>query len=151
MAEGQPWLVDVGFGAFTHHPLRWEAGVDQDDPAGTYRLEQEANGDVVARQVDRPVYRVEPRPRALVEFVPTCWWQQTSPESHFTQASICSILTEDGRVTVRDRTLIETKAGTRSERVVDDDGELLALYRDRFGVVLAEIPDVSRHGRLGRG
>ena len=76
----------------------------------------------------------------LAEFGPTCWWQQTSPESHFTIAPICSILTEDGRVTVRGRTLIETTSDVRNERDVDDDGELLAIYRERFGIVLHRIP-----------
>jgi N-hydroxyarylamine O-acetyltransferase len=139
IADGEPWLVDVGFGAFARHPLRWYERDEQADPAGTYRIEQAADGDVVVLENGRPAYRLEPRPRGLAEFVPTCWWQQTSPESHFTEASICSVLTEDGRVTVRGRTLIETRSGTRSERQIDD-GELLTLYRDRFGIVLDQLP-----------
>jgi N-hydroxyarylamine O-acetyltransferase len=119
VAAGEPWLVDVGFGAFVHHPLRFDEAGEQIDPAGTYRLERLANGDIVVVESDQPVYRLEPRPRELAEFVPTCWWQQTSPDSHFTHGPICSILTADGRVTVRGRTLIETKSGARNERDVD--------------------------------
>jgi N-hydroxyarylamine O-acetyltransferase len=140
VADGERWLVDVGFGAFAQHPLRFDAGDDQADPAGTYRIEHLADGDVVVAENGAPTYRLEPRPRGLAEFGPTCWWQQTSPESHFTVAPICSIVTEDGRVTVRGRTLIETTSDRRNERDVDDDSELLAIYRDRFGVVLDRVP-----------
>ena len=140
VADGQRWLVDVGFGVFAQYPLRFDVPGDQSDPAGTYRIEQLANGDVLVAENGAPTYRLEPRPRELAEFGPTCWWQQTSPESHFTIASICSILTEDGRMTVRGRTLIETTSNQRSEREVDDDGELLTIYRDRFGIVLDRIP-----------
>jgi N-hydroxyarylamine O-acetyltransferase len=140
VADGDRWLVDVGFGAFAQHPLRFDVRGDQADPAGTYRIEQLVNGDVLVAENGAPTYRLEPRPRELAEFGPTCWWQQTSPESHFTIAPICSILTEHGRVTVRGRTLIESTASLRSERDVDDDSELLAIYRDRFGIVLDRIP-----------
>ena len=108
VADGQRWLVDVGFGEFAQHPLRFDMQGDQADPAGTYRIEQLVDGDVLVAENGAPTYRLEPRPRELAEFVPTCWWQQTSPESHFTVAPICSIPTEYGRVTVRGRTLIET-------------------------------------------
>ncbi len=139
-ADGERWLVDVGFGAFAQHPLRFDVRGDQADPAGTYRIEQLDNGDVVVSENGAPTYLLEPRPRQLAEFTPTCWWQQTSPESHFTIAPICSILTEDGRVTVRGRTLIETTSELRSERDVDDDAELLTIYRDRFGIELDRVP-----------
>jgi N-hydroxyarylamine O-acetyltransferase len=140
VADGQRWLADVGFGAFAQHPLRFDVRGDQADPAGTYRIEQLANGDVLVAENGAPTYRLESRPRELAEFGPTCWWQQTSPESHFTVAPICSLLTDDGRVTVRGRTLIETTSDQRSERDVDDDAELLAIYRDRFGIVLDRLP-----------
>ncbi len=140
VADGQRWLADVGFGAFAQYPLQFDVQGDQADPAGTYRIEQLANGDVLVAENGAPTYRLEPRSRELAEFGPTCWWQQTAPESHFTIAPICSILTQDGRVTVRGRTLIETTSNLRSEREVDDDGELLAIYRERFGIVLDRIP-----------
>jgi N-hydroxyarylamine O-acetyltransferase len=146
VADGQRWLVDVGFGAFAQHPLRFDMRGDQADPAGTYRIEELVNGDVLVAENGVPTYRLEPRPRELAEFGPTCWWQQTSPESHFTVAPICSIPTEYGRVTVRGRTLIETTSKLRSERVVDDDGELLTVYRDRFGIVLDRIPTTAADG-----
>ena len=64
----------------------------------------------------QPQYQVETRPRRLADFEPTCWWHQTSPTSHFTQSLICSMLTGDGRVTLSDRTLVETTGTGRPER-----------------------------------
>ncbi len=81
-------------------------------------------------------------PESLADFAPTCWWQQTSPASHFTQGTICSRLTEDGRVSVGGRMLIVTRDGVRSEQELADDEALLAAYREHFGVVLSRAPTV---------
>jgi N-hydroxyarylamine O-acetyltransferase len=88
----------------------------------------------------RPQYRLESHPRRLSDFEPTCWWHQTSPASHFTRSLVCSRLTGDGRVTLRDRTLIETTPSGRHERVLDDDAEVLDTYRARFGIHLDRLP-----------
>ena len=85
-------------------------------------------------------YRVEPRPRSLGDFEPTCWWQQTSPRSHFTRSLVCSLLTEHGRVTLSDRTLIRTTGDQREERTLTDDAEVLDAYRSHFGIVLDRLP-----------
>ncbi len=90
-----------------------------------------------------PQYRIETRGRSLADFVPTCWYQQTSPASHFTQSTICSRLTGEGRISVSGRTLIRTTGGVRSEQELPDDDALLAAYRDHFGVVLDNVPVVS--------
>lgn len=141
VTDGEPWLVDVGFGEFAHEPLRWNERGEQADPSGAYRLDEEASGDLLVSRGGEAVYHVEQRPRRLSDFVPTCWWQQTSPESHFTHASVCSMLTPDGRDTIRDRKLIETRADGRNETEIADDARLLALYDERFGVKLDKLPE----------
>ena len=90
---------------------------------------------------DKPQYRLETRERSLADCVPTCWWQQTSPLSHFTQSTICSRLTPGGRVSISGRMLIQTQDGTRTEQQLDTDDALLAAYRDHFGVALSRVPD----------
>ncbi len=55
-------------------------------------------------------YRLDVRPWRLADFGPTCWYQQTSPASHFTQGLTCSRLTESGRITLADHLLIRTDA-----------------------------------------
>jgi N-hydroxyarylamine O-acetyltransferase len=85
---------------------------------------------------------MEPRERSLADFVPTCWWQQTSPESHFTRSTICSRLTEDGRISLSGRTLIRTSGGSRTEQELPADAAVLAAYRDHFGIMLDQVPVV---------
>ena len=138
-----PWLTDVGFGSHTVYPLLFGSRAEQDDPAGTFRLADAADGDVDVVKGTEPQYRVEPRGRSLADFVPTCWYQQTSPASHFTRSTICSRLTGGGRISISGRTLITTTAGVRSEQQLPDDGDLLAAYRDHFGIVLDQVPVVS--------
>lgn len=135
-------LVDVGFGRHSARPLRLARGVDQRDLLGTFRVEATDNGDVDVLRDGQPQYRVELRPRRMADFVPTCWWHRTAPTSHFRQGSVCSLQTADGgQVSVAGRTLIETRpGGERTETALASDAEVLAAYRDHFGVELNRVP-----------
>lgn len=98
------------------------------------------DGDVDVLRDGQPEYRIEPRERALADFIPTCWWQQTSPQSHFTQNTICSRLTADGRISVSGQTLIRTSGGERTEQLLETGDAVLAAYRDHFGFTLDQVP-----------
>ncbi|MDP9861012.1 MULTISPECIES: arylamine N-acetyltransferase family protein [Streptosporangium] len=139
-----PWLVDVGFGTFSHHPLRLDLRADQADPGGTFRVAEARDGDLDVFKNGSLEYRLEQRPRALADFEPACWWHQTSPKSHFTRSLVCSLLTETGRVTLSDRLLIETSADGRRERRLTTDAETFAAYRDLFGIELTRLPTAPR-------
>jgi N-hydroxyarylamine O-acetyltransferase len=142
LADGSgPWLADVGFGSHSDYPLLLDARYDQDDPAGRFRLADTDAGDIDVLKDGKPQYRFETRERSLADYVPTCWWQQTSPLSHFTSSTICSRLTPGGRVSISGRMLIQTQGGARTEQRLDADDLLLAAYRDHFGIVLSRVPD----------
>ncbi|MDL5201534.1 arylamine N-acetyltransferase [Streptomyces sp. ALI-76-A] len=100
----------------------------------------------------RAQYRLETRPRVLGDFVAGAWWHSTSPASHFTQSLVCSRVTEDGgRITLSGRTFKVTGAdGTREEREIGTDEEVLAVYRERFGIALDEVPTVRGAGQWRR-
>ncbi|MDQ2810524.1 MAG: arylamine N-acetyltransferase [Actinomycetota bacterium] len=141
-ADGSgPWLADVGFGSHSDYPLLLNARQDQDDPAGRFRLAGTAAGDIDVLKDGRPQYRIETRERSLADCVPTCWWQQTSPQSHFTRSTICSRLTPGGRISISGRTLIQTAGETRTEQQLDTDNALLAAYQNHFGIELSQVPD----------
>jgi N-hydroxyarylamine O-acetyltransferase len=141
-ADGSgPWLADVGFGSHSDYPLLLEDRDDQDDPAGRFRLAEADAGDIDVLKDGKPQYRIETRERSLADFVPTCWWQQTSPLSHFTQSTICSRLTPGGRVSISGRMLIQTQGGIRTEQQLDTDDALLAAYQDHFGIAPSRVPD----------
>ncbi|MGK9459138.1 arylamine N-acetyltransferase family protein [Streptomyces sp. G6] len=142
--DGGDWLADVGFGAHSHGPLEFGERGEQEDPGGTFRIAatgpDAADLDVLCD--GKPVYRLEPRPRVLGDFVAGAWWHSTSPRSHFLQSPVCSRLTEDGgRVTLSGRRLTTTAAdGGREVREVTTDEEVLEVYRDLFGVRLDRVP-----------
>jgi N-hydroxyarylamine O-acetyltransferase len=141
-ADGSgPWLADVGFGRHSDYPLLLDARDDQHDPAGRFRLADTGQTDIDVLRDGTPQYRIERRERSLADCVPTCWWQQTSPLSHFTRSTICSRLTPGGRMSLSGRMLIQTQGETRTEQRLDTDDALLAAYRDHFGIVLSRVPD----------
>ncbi|MEU4428003.1 arylamine N-acetyltransferase [Actinoplanes sp. NPDC024001] len=140
-ADGdEPWLVDIGFGSHTTYPLRFDDRQEQVDPAGRYRLADAPEGDVELFKDGQRVHLIERRARDLDEFRPTCWYQQTSPDSHFTRGDVCTRLDEDGRITISGRKLIRTGAGGRTETPLEGDEAVLRAYREHFGVVLDRVP-----------
>ena len=102
------------------------------------------DGDVDVLKDGKPQYRIEPQERILADFIPTCWWQTTSPDSHFTRDIICSRLTKNGRVSIACRTLIITENGSRAEQQLTGDDALLAAYHEHFGIILDTVPQVIR-------
>ncbi|MGN9908365.1 arylamine N-acetyltransferase family protein [Phytohabitans sp. LJ34] len=143
--DGEPWLVDVGFGRFAHHPLSLASRAPQPDPGGSFVVVDRDLGDLEIVMDGEPQYRIDPRPYDLADFAPTCWWQSTSPDSHFTRSLTCSMLAPDGgRVTLSGDRLIRTDpAGARTETVLDGDDAVLAAYREHFGLVLDRVPRVA--------
>lgn len=134
----QPWLVDVGFGDSFLEPLHLEADSEQRDPAGTFRLVQDANRWHLHRAepgtVWKPQYSFSLQPRELGEFAGMCHYHQTSPNSSFTQNRVCSRATPDGRITLSEMKLIVTANGKREERTLTSDDERIAVLREQFGI-----------------
>ncbi|MFE2515189.1 arylamine N-acetyltransferase family protein [Streptomyces mirabilis] len=158
--DGGDWLADVGFGAHSHYPLAFGARTEQVDPGGTFRV-LEAGPDAAgvrgvggrreAEDLDvirdgGPRYRLEVRPRVLGDFASGAWWNSTSPKSHFTRSLVCSRVTEDGgRITLSGRNLTATAPdGTKEVSELATDEEVLALYRERFGIELDRVPEVRK-------
>ncbi|SMQ16220.1 N-hydroxyarylamine O-acetyltransferase [Streptomyces sp. Ag82_O1-12] len=154
--DGGDWLADVGFGAHSHLPLAFGDRGEQKDPGGTFRIVEAGpdaagvrggHGTVEAADLDvfrdgSAQYRLETRPRVLGDFVAGAWWHSTSSVSHFTRSLVCSRVTEEGgRITLSGRKLTVTAAdGTREERELAADEEILGVYRDRFGIELDKVP-----------
>ncbi|WP_410648240.1 arylamine N-acetyltransferase family protein [Amycolatopsis sp. cmx-4-54] len=136
----EPWLADVGFGRFSRFPLRLSATEAQADPEGEFLFLDAPHGDIDVLRDGDPQYRIERRPRDLDEFVPTAFWQSTSPDSPFTRGPTCSLSTRHGRVTLAGDRLIVTTHGVREETTLSGDRELLDVYRKEFGIELDRTP-----------
>ncbi|MFJ4519798.1 arylamine N-acetyltransferase [Streptomyces sp. NPDC088810] len=149
--EGDTWLADVGFGAHSHYPLACAEGGEQDDPGGRFQVVEAGPDAAGVRGADldvlwdgKPQYRLEARPRVLGDFAAGAWWHSTSPTSHFTRSLVCSRLTEDGgRITLSGRKLKTTAVdGTQEIRELEEDEEVLTVYREHFGIELSCVPTV---------
>ncbi|MEV8564675.1 arylamine N-acetyltransferase [Streptomyces sp. NPDC051322] len=136
-----PWLADVGFGDHSHRPLLLDARDEQQDAAGVFRIADAPDGDVDVVRDGKPQYRLDPRPRALADFEAGAWYHRTSPASHFTRSLICSRLSDGGRITLSGSRLVTTtSSGERQVTELGTDADILAAYRDHFGMVFDRVP-----------
>jgi N-hydroxyarylamine O-acetyltransferase len=134
------WLVDVGFGDSFREPLRLDHGETQPQGERAYRIEaagdywllreSAAGGDWSTQ------FRFSLQPHEYADYLPMCHFHQTSPESHFTRKRVCSMATADGRVTLSDLRLIETRGTQRSERDLEDEAEYQQVLERAFGIRL---------------
>jgi len=145
LPEG-PVLADVGFGESFHHPLPFDGAWHRQPTGKEYRMAPEGDGhrvehrDIDGETVSRD-YLVDPTPRQPEEYEAMCLHHQTSSESSFTRAWLCSLALPDGRLTVKPWTIVETRSGRRTERPIGSAAELAALLAARFGMRGIEIPD----------
>lgn len=142
-ADGSLWLADVGFGKHSDYPLSLEETGEQRDPGGVFQLVPTKDDDLDVVMNGQREYQLERRPRVLDDFEAGCWYNRTSPRSHFTGSLVCSRLTEDGgRITLSGRQLVTTRPeGARTERELGAE-EVLDTYRERFGLELGREPRV---------
>jgi N-hydroxyarylamine O-acetyltransferase len=155
------WLADVGFGDSFIEPVKLDQSTITRDETGAYRI---MKSDLLAAGQDDPdipniksegkslilqrsagddsdgawnaQYQFSLEPRRLSEYEDMCRYQQTSPESHFTQNRICSLATPTGRITVTNDKLITTSSGLREERTISGDAEFNTLLSKHFRIYL---------------
>ncbi|MBY0223855.1 MULTISPECIES: arylamine N-acetyltransferase family protein [Sporosarcina] len=137
----QPYLVDVGFGDSTRMPLPL-TGEPQEDVSGVYRAEkiEESIFDLQRKGNDaewNTLLRFDITPKKLMDFEEACHFNQTSPDSHFTNKELITIATSDGRITLSGDTLVVTHNGEKQETTVHNS-ERAAVLERYFGIHLKE-------------
>ncbi len=136
----EAWLADVGFGDNFIEPLHLASYLEQQDPAGSFRvIDAGARWRLEQRQMDgtwRLQYAFSLLPRLLSEFAGMCRYHQTSPDSHFTRNRICSLATSDGRITLSGMRLVVTSKGKKEEQTLATEADWHAALREHFGVIL---------------
>jgi len=134
----QPYLADVGFGDAFLEPLRLAAGIEQNDLRTIFLLTHECADWLVRKRTPggtwKPLYLFSLIPRGIDDFTEMCRYHQRSPESHFTQGTVCSIATAAGRTTISGDRFIETDEGHRTERLIQNETELRTLLAEHFHV-----------------
>ena len=132
------FLADVGFGSFTAEPLRFVLDVEQEDANGAYKIIKRdyEHFEVVEKKGElwESEYIFEDLERDLQEFAEMCHFHQTSPESHFTQGKVCSLMTADGRKTLTDKKFVEAKNEQKTEIDVNTDDQFNDLLEKEFQI-----------------
>lgn len=137
-APQQRWLADVGFGDSFNEPLLLDVREEQVQGAHAYRIDPVEDYLLLLQREDggdwQPEYRFRLEPHEFPDYEEMCYFHQTSPQSHFTKAPMCSRLTKDGRITLSGMRFISTQRGVREERTVADEETYALLLRDEFGI-----------------
>jgi len=133
------YLVDVGFGEFAVHPLKIEPGKELNDPRGVFMIELNGEDCFVVKKKNpngdfTPQYMFSEKERKIDEFYEMCEYHQTSSDSHFTQNRICSLATEEGRISLTGNTLKITAAGSITERKLETEAEVQNILWNYFKI-----------------
>lgn len=138
----QPYFVDVGFGDSARAPLPLTAEINR-DVSGAYRI-WPVKQDMYELQrlgADNKWMtrlRFTTAPKKLADFKEPCHFNQTSPDSHFTQRELVTIATKEGRVTFSNDRLIVTYKGEKKETPIPSE-EKAAVFNKYFGISLKVI------------
>lgn len=132
------YLADVGFGAFTTESLRFVPDIEQQDPAGMFQIRRGDDGYFIVAKKEkegwRDEYTFQPHGRDLSEFAQRSDFQQTSPDSHFRKGKLISLLLENGRKTLTDKSFIVTRSGEKTELPVTKEEDFLRYLKQEFGL-----------------
>lgn len=134
------WLADVGFGDSFLEPLLLDKRDEQVQGRRAYKIvpvndhlmlmQREGNGEW------RSQHRFSLQPHIYDDYIAMCHYHQTSPQSHFTKARVCTRATAEGRITLSDLRFITTKNGEREERVLANEEEYTNTLSEHFGIVM---------------
>ncbi|XP_075037548.1 arylamine N-acetyltransferase, pineal gland isozyme NAT-3-like [Mixophyes fleayi] len=141
--EGRRWLCDVGFGEGIMDPFPLEAGWEEEQDSGVFRLQVEGKEWCLERKDDdlwRSLYKFTLEERRFEDFREMCDFFQTSPSSFFVCKCFCSLLVPGGRLTYMGHRLISTEytKGGGSVKTTQEltEDELPGQLREKFGIVL---------------
>lgn len=138
---GDSYLVDVGFGEFSFYPLKIELDKEIADPAGIFKIETINESYKVIKKKNAnglfiPEYIFSEKERQLEEFYHRCNHHQQSRESHFMQKRICSLPTENGRITLTGDILKMTENGKITEMQLTGEQQVQDVLLNYFGIKL---------------
>lgn len=137
----EPWLVDVGFGDTFTRPLRLKPGLIQPEEGRAYlayRLDRQGDDYLLQQNLQglgwKTQYQFTLQPRQVADFQEMFLFHQNSPQSHFKQRAIVSLLTTTGRKTLSNNRLIHTNfLGEKSEKDIAPE-EYLDVLQQEFGI-----------------
>jgi len=133
------YLADVGFGEFSFYPIKIEINKEHKDPRGVFKIEPYNEKYKVVKKKNNendfiPEYIFSEEERQIEDFNEMCNYHQTSCKSHFTQKRICSLPTNEGRITLKGNTLMITAKESITEKELKTEPEVLQVLWDYFKI-----------------
>jgi len=137
--DGQPYLVDVGFGArVLRAPLPWRLEAPRVQGPDAFRLVAVDNGEVMLQGHEAgawtDLYSVLPCSVRPQDYRPANHYTATHPSSGFVLNAVVALSTPEGRVTLRNRELRRTTAEGVETRELSGPAELAPLLAQVFGL-----------------
>lgn len=135
------WLVDVGFGDSFREPLLLDERSEQAQGPRSYRIVPNGAHLILTRRDHggewKAQYRFTLQRHDYADYAEMCRYHQTSPQSHFTKARVCTRATPGGRVTLSELRLITTtERGDRLELPLADELEYAKVLSEQFSIVM---------------
>ncbi|MBO8155690.1 MAG: arylamine N-acetyltransferase [Bacillaceae bacterium] len=136
--EGSMYLADVGVGGGFMEPIKVKDGEVFEDHLGAYRMEEIDDHNYIlqkrAGQEWEKLFRFNTTPQQLEAFQPMCRYYATSKDTVFGQKRLCSIVTEDGRISLSEDSLTITRNKEKKKFPVTSEQEWRELLKKYFGI-----------------
>lgn len=135
------YLVDVGFGEFSLHPIAIALSKTSNDPRGIFKIEQFDDTYYVVKKMNSegafiPEYIFSEKERQIEEFYGMCNYHQTDSRSHFMKKRICTLPVNNGRITLTGNTLKITENSKVTERQLNTEDEVQEVLWNYFRIKL---------------
>jgi len=132
-----PVFADVGFGdSFLFPIFPGQKPAFQFDRY--YRVESNGTRWMLEQQFEtegwKPLYIFDLKSHQISDFETMCNYHQTSEASNFTRRTVCSLATEQGRITCANNRFIVTEAGHREESIIENGIMLESILTQQFGI-----------------
>lgn len=154
-AEGDAWLVDVGFGGATLcAPLSFSTDATQPTPHEPARVvtlsAHERKLELFDGEKRLDVYRFETTAAEWCDYEVANWYTSASPESFFTFSLIACIAREGGRAILFNDRFSERDVQGRvtEERTLANGAELEQCLRERFGIDTSQLDAGALFARM---
>jgi N-hydroxyarylamine O-acetyltransferase len=139
--DGKDWLADVGFGDSFLEPLKLETETVQEQYSKSFRIVNIDDDNFKVQNLNsdgkwNDMYRFTLKPRVLNDYSERCVYDQTSPQSHFTQKRFCSLARTNGRITLSGMKMIVTKNGVKNETEMENENEFDQKLKELFGIII---------------
>ena len=148
--HGRKWLVDVGYGDFSLAPLAIMPGEIQSDGRNYYQIIDPVIVDgksylgVAKWNATKQDFKIDYiftlTPRILADFHAMNEYHQTSPDSHFRRSLICTLPTNEGRISLINNKLIRTESGKRQVKLIQDEEHREEILEQYFHMDMVYLP-----------